>query len=162
MEIVKDRVLYHINSKGSINTYELLKVGDVINTDLTEFNPFRQSYEIGHGKPEIYWRFAKEYVIEQKRIEINENLPSRWRCIWLCDEEHLPYWKKEVHNGNFQVVKMKLNGKLFFGDAHWIEGGPKPFGQIRRVADYYWNKHVFRQGKLEYLFEGMAEVMEIL
>lgn len=162
LEIVQDKELYHINSKGIINTYELLKLGDVINTEIREFNPFRASYEIGYGEPDIYWRFAKEYVIEQKRMEINENLPSRWRCIWLSDEERLPYWKEEVHNGNFQIVKMKLNGKLFLGDAHWIEGDPKPFGDLRRYAQYYWNGEVFHPGKLEYLFEGEAEVIEIL
>lgn len=161
MEIVQDRVLYHINSKESINTYKPLKIGDVINTNLREFNPFRASYEIGYGEPEIYWRFAKEYVIEQKRIEINKDLPSRWRCIWLSDEEHLPYWKSEVNN-YYQIVKMNLNGKLFLGDAHWIERQPIPFQDLRKYAEYYWNKQIFRPGKLEYLFEGEAEVIEIL
>ncbi|WP_368652359.1 DUF2441 domain-containing protein [Ornithinibacillus sp. 4-3] len=161
MEIVQERILYHINSIGNLNTYDKLKIGDIINTDVKQYNPFRASYETGHGKPEVYWRFAKEYVIEQKRIEINENLPSRWRCIWLSDEEHLPYWKTKVHN-NFQIVKMKLNGKLFSGDAHWVEAQPKPFRDLSRYAEFYWDGQIFRPGKLEYLFEGKAEVIELV
>lgn len=161
MQIVKDKILYHINSQGSINPYKLLNTGDIINTE-NKYNPFRNSYEIGTCSIESYWRFTKELAIEQTRMQINRDLPSRWHCIWLSDEEHLPYWEKEVHNKSYQIVKLKLNGKLFAGDAHWVEKQPSPLAKVREYANHYWNGDIFRPGKKEYLFEGVAEVIEIV
>lgn len=159
MQIVKNRELYHINSLSSINPYELLNIGDVIKTD--NYNPFRNSYETGVASIEAYWRFTKELAIEQTRIQVNERLPSRWNCLWLSDMEHLPYWKKEC-NDNHQIVRMSLNGKLFSCDAFWVEMQPSPLARVREYANHYWNGEIFRPGKKEYLFEGTAEVIEIM
>lgn len=161
MQIVKDKVLYHINSQSSINPGELLNIGDMINTE-NKYNPFRNSYEIGIGSTGSYWRFAKELAIEQTRMQINRDLPSRWHCVWLSDEEELSYWKAKVHNQKYQIVKLKLNGKLFTGDAHWLEKQPCPLSEVREYAKHYWNGDFFRHSKKEYLFEGTAEVIEIV
>lgn len=169
---VNDEVLYHINRKNSLNTYELLQIGDVIETSKKKFNPFRNSYEIGFqlfeqnpvGSAQMYWRFTKEYIIEDTRLAINPNLPSRWYGLWLSDEEHLGYWEQMaiINKEKYQIVKMKLNGVLFEGDAHWIELSPAPLKKVRKNAYHYWSGYIFRPGKMEYIFEGKAEVIELV
>lgn len=167
---VTNEVLYHINRKNSLNTYELLQIGDVVETSKKKFNPFRNSYEIGFqlfeqnpvGSAQMYWRFTKEYIIEDTRLAINPNLPSRWYGLWLSDEEHLAYWEHFALKEDYQIVKMKLNGVLFEGDAHWIELPPSPLKKVREYAQYYWQGSIFRFGKMEYIFEGRAEVIEIV
>lgn len=175
---VTNEILYHINRKNGLNTYSLLQIGDVIETNKKKYNPFRNSYEIcflpyeKEGEidadpiesAKTYWRFTKELAIEQTRISINPDLPSRWHGIWLSDEEHLGYWEQMalINKEKYQIVKMKLNGVLFEGDAHWIELSPTPLEKVREKAYYYWNGCIFRPGKMEYIFEGKAEVIELV
>lgn len=161
MKHAENETLYHINSESSVNTYKPLKIGDVINTS-KDFNPFRKSYEIGTSSLEGYWRFTKELAIEQTRMQLNKELPSRWNCLWLTDLEYLEYWKQQVSNDKFQVLEVKLNGKLFCGDAHWVENNPSPLNEIRDKAVHYWNGNIFKFEKLEYLFEGQAEVVSLI
>ncbi|WP_430482808.1 DUF2441 domain-containing protein [Rossellomorea marisflavi] len=170
MKKVTEAVLYHINAKNGLNPYELLKIGSVFDT--TEFNPFRKSYENGSmdynidpvSSAKTYWRFTKEYVFEQTRLSINENLPSRWNCIWLCNEEQLEYWRQFYEDVEYQILKVKVSGKIFKGDAYWVETYiPKPLVEIRERAIHYWNGDFFSlPGKGEILFEGTVKVKEIL
>ncbi|MBS4198325.1 DUF2441 domain-containing protein [Bacillus sp. FJAT-49732] len=168
MQYVEDHTLYHINCMSDFNLYSQFKIGDVIDTS-RNYNPFRNNYEIGSTSlnyaeecAKTYWRFTKEFAIEQTRSQINEDLPSRWRSLWLSDKEHLDYWKSQFVNEEFQIVKLNLNGKIFLGDAHWIEIEPSPLLVVREKAINYWTGNIFRGGKMEYLFEGIAKVVSLV
>jgi hypothetical protein len=172
MEKVKGEIFYHINAKNGLNPYGFLCEGD--NFDTNKFNPFRNSYEVGSNDYNInplssamaYWRFTKEFVFEQTRIELNNNLPSRWKCIWLCNEEQLENWLDEFRKENkeYQVLKVKVEGIIFEADAYWVETDkPKPLNEIRKNARHYWKGNFFRiPSKGEILFEGIGEVVEVL
>jgi hypothetical protein len=172
MEKVKGDIFYHINAKNGLNPYEFLVKG--ANFDTKKFNPFRNSYEIGfndYNKDPLssaiaYWRFTKEFVFEQTRVELNNNLPSRWKCIWLCNEEQLENWLEEYRKENteYQLLKVKVDGVIFEADAYWVETDkPKSLIEMRRDASHYWKGEFFRlPGKGEILFEGNGEVVEVL
>ncbi|SEQ23943.1 Protein of unknown function [Virgibacillus subterraneus] len=168
MKTVKNELLYHINCKNGLNPHPLLNHGETINTG-GELNPFRNSYEnsylsydMGEETARTYWRFTKEFVFEQTRLAMNSDLPSRWTGLWVTDEEHLPYWEHATNCDEYQIVKMELNGKLLEADAYWIESEPDALSEIRKRAAYYWQGAIFRPGKMEYLFEGEAKVIEIV
>lgn len=167
MEFVNDGIFYHFNAFNGLNQHNLLDKGSIIKTE--GFNPFRNSYELGvmdYEKNPIesakaYWRFAKEYVIEQTRLNVNTELPSRWNCIWLTDEKHIEYWREYYQHLEYKLVKMKVTGKIFRADAHWIEIQPIPFEEVKERANYYWRGDIFRPGKMEIMFEGIAEVIDV-
>jgi hypothetical protein len=170
MEIVKDKILYHFNAKTTINKFDLLNEGDTFETE--NFNPFRDSYEhyCGDFKKGLYdsavayWRFTKEYIFEEVRQQVNRDLPSRWESIWLTEEDYIEYWRQWYKKSEYKILKLKVTGKVFIGDAHWVEtNGPVPLQRVRRDAFHYWNGDFFRlPGKEEILFNGKAEVLEVL
>ncbi len=65
-----------------------------------------------------------EEIAEQTRIKINNNLPSRHHCLFVCDREHVRYWYNyfEKRNRNIRLIiyEVKLSGKLFWTYADYL------------------------------------------
>ncbi|MDK8641324.1 DUF2441 domain-containing protein [Niallia taxi] len=169
MQKVKDEILYHFNAKNGLNHFSLLEHGSIIKTE--NFNPFRNSYEKGSidydqhpiATAKAYWRFTKEYVFEQTRMNINNELPSRWKCLWLTEENNKDYWNKYYTDVEYKLLKLKVTGNIFIADAYWVETEkPIPLEHVGQRAIHYWNGDIFRNGKQEILFEGTAEVIDVV
>jgi len=173
MEYVENKTFFHINSINSRNK-RFLRVGDKLNIG-ENYNPYREGYEYGFGLVTndiqvllgtitLYWHFTIETIFEEERIKINPELPSRMKSLWLSNESCIPYWQEKIIQGSqdTQVIKLKVSGKILACDAHWVELQPTPLKKVRENARHYWNGIIKNKDKVEYLFEGSAEVIEIL
>ncbi|WP_392454797.1 DUF2441 domain-containing protein [Chryseomicrobium aureum] len=174
LTFVEDHTFYHICRYNSLH-YEALSLGETVQTS-NLFNPMRQSWEIGRTSisnprkaAESYWRFTKEQIFEETRISVDPELPSRFQSIWLSDRENLKYWtdlllnttEKDESKKVTSVFKVAVTGKIFAGDAHWIETGNDtlPLKDIREKAMRYWSGEIFRLGHMEFLLEGKMKVV---
>lgn len=168
MEKVNGKKLYHVHRIGN-NTR--IKIDDTIVTS-AEYNPFFKDYDL-LGFPmnvnqqkllNYYWHFARETAIEEVRLNVNPELPSRQKCLWLSDIKALDYWMCEVgyNPKEFQVLELELDGILFKCDATFIEGRYLSLNDVRGNAFRYWSGEILNNNKTEYLFQGTAKVIHEL
>lgn len=166
------REYFHYNSLEKNRNQTMLEVGQTIETG-SELNPFMSDYEkmnvpitsdLNNLLQVItfYWHYTRERVLEDVRVELYPELPSRMRSLWLCDKENLDYWYNHFSNREYRVLKMVLEGNLSKHDATHIEGNPRSLIKLREDAKRYWSGEIIDSNKTEYLFEGKAKVVEIL
>lgn len=104
----------------------------------------------------------REEALEEIRKEKYPNLPSRYHCIWVCDEKSLDFWITKLRK-DVTIYKLLLNGELFkSSDSFLPEDGEKKENQ-KIEADKYWNP-VFtdddQERTAEYLFQGKVIIIE--
>ncbi|MFC7364546.1 MULTISPECIES: DUF2441 domain-containing protein [Bhargavaea] len=172
MKEVNGEVFYHINSKSNHNPYDLLRIGDKFKVG-DKLNPFMKLYEDEAPPLELdrkvlfnaavfYWHYTREITLEQIRLSINNELPSRFNSLWVTDYDRIQRWRQQFAKSEHQVLELSLTGQIFQCDAGWVEGNPIPLSTLRQKAGYYWSGEIVKPDSLEYLFEGEAEVIRIL
>lgn len=105
--------------------------------------------------------YIREQVFEEVRKELYPRLPSRQKCLWLCEENQLSYWKTIVDNEEGCLLTLELNGEIFCGDQYWLT--TDTFSSIDYVdrAKHYWSGELSSIPTKEYLFYGQAIIKEI-
>lgn len=113
-----------------------------------------------------YYDFTvRELALEQVRKESFKKCPSRIGCLYACNnlDDALNWfplisWNKE----KAQLLKLKCTGKLFIGDTRLNTKENFSFNYYLEQAQKYWNGEVTKEPRFECLFEGKAEVVEII
>jgi len=170
LEYVEDYELFHIRDIK----YGRMKIGQVY-----EFgHSINGFYGIYDTSPELplcddlnhlknvatyYWKFLRETVIEEVRLDNFSNYPSRQTCLFVTDDKHVNDWIQHLKYANIEIYKMKLSGKLHKCDATLIDIHPNNKIVVRELAEKYWGGEITQNSnKVEYLFEGKAELVEII
>lgn len=99
-----------------------------------------------------------------------KNEPSRLNCMFLCEkaEEAKCYLTTAKQKGNQnppRVVGLKLNGKILRTSNSFNRRDGKSINEFITQAHDYWkgvDENFADTKSVEYLFEGTAEVVEIL
>lgn len=159
MEKVKNKVMYQVATDRDY------KVGDVLT--------FGVGYN-GQGKRALF-ESAKEYdfaireiAVEKARLDTNPKLPSRLRCMFLTETRDAvmtaltQFWTKGRGGKKFQAVAVKLNGKMFIGNGWHNVMGAYSFMDYYKTGVKFWTNAPHENENKEFLFEGTAEVIEIL
>ena len=109
----------------------------------------------------------RELAMEKVRQEIAPNEPSRLHCMFLtANKDNVVRGVKEFYKkgfgSNFQAIAVKLNGKIFIATSGIGRQG-KSYAEYMSLAEDYWRqKETNINQAVEILFEGSAEVMEII
>jgi hypothetical protein len=103
--------------------------------------------------------FIAEIIFEQVRNEIFSNCPSRFNCMWLCEENDIPHWKSQFESES-SVYKVRVTGKLHIADSSVLPGDTLSHDEIRKIAYDYWNGIIKRDSSREMLFYGKVEIVE--
>lgn len=111
-----------------------------------------------------YDLLVRELAVEKIRKEFYPNLPSRLHCMYLSlfkDTAVNNFEKsKEKH---LQVVAVKLNGKIFRCGNYMLDRNGGSFNDYELMAHNYWSQtNVLDENVKEILFEGEAEIVEII
>lgn len=105
--------------------------------------------------------YIREQVFEEVRKEHFPYLPSRQKCLWVTEEEQLPYWKTMADNEQRYLLTLELNGDLFCGDAYWLTADTFSSIEYEKRANHYWSGKLSTIELKEYLFNGDAIIKEI-
>ncbi len=111
----------------------------------------------------------RELALEEVRREKFPDYPSRMSCLYVSAEpENALLWAKwfrEWGRPAFQVVKLRITGRSFTGDANnCFDGGPDRAENLRQ-AEHYWRNLPNADGERpipEMLVDGDIEVIEII
>ena len=105
--------------------------------------------------------YIREQVFEDVRKSNFPNLPSRQKCLWLCDEKTLPYWNTAVIGPQRCLLTLKVEGQLFCGDDNWLTADTFSSVEYANRAKQYWSGEMTANPRKEYLFYGEAVVKDI-
>jgi len=135
----------------------------------------RKKLKLDEIKPicSILWNYG--FSIRELGYEICRQLyykeePSRLTAMFLCKtpEEakcYLSTAKTKGKNTDPKVVGVKLNGKLLRTSNSFNQRGGKSIDEFIEQAHDYWKgveEDFVNTSSIEYLFEGKAEVVEII
>lgn len=189
---LKDKILYQVATDRNFKVGDKVHFGDVANGQ--EYNCLGLSFN-KNGKPfhELGYENAKkgifknkdlmfelsnalsnydfimrEFALEEVRREKFQHLPSRFRCMFLSEDEqtclqNLETFKNRWNGKQFQAIKVKVNGEGFFVKDFAIDRLGLSFGEYKELAQKYWCQDQNSQlPAKEILFVGDVEVIEIL
>ena len=146
---------------------ELLPLEVAIDEYLKE-NKDKQTYikllEIASGFLKNFELSKRELVLEEYRKKYHPNLPSRTKCIWLCEKKQLLYWKNKLNIGSKKgsLFKVSVTGNLFKSSDQFLPNKEMSILQIYENAKKYWNPDfsVIDERKIEYLFDGKVKILQ--
>lgn len=110
----------------------------------------------------------RDLAIENVRKELFPDYPSRMHSMYLSEnkEQTFEYLKeKATEKGKtYQAVAVKLNGKIFRAGVKdcLVRRSGKSYSYYTEKAKAYWSQKCPKDQALEILFEGEAEIVEIL
>lgn len=187
---ITNEIYYHINTGLKLKVGDTLKIGekfnnfyyDIYNIEHLEKDKDANQYLIDMKKEQnlifdnsianLVFRtvnddamITRELMFEEVRKEMNFNLPSRLKCLYVCKtKEEIKDWIsifKRTNKREFQILKLKLTGKIFTGDASFILRQNISLNKKKEQAKMYWNGE--RKDNInEYLFVGDAIVEEVI
>ena len=110
----------------------------------------------------------REFAMEEVRRQQFPNLPSRFRCMFLSENEDTCLHNLEgfVNRGagkKLQAIKVKVNGEAHFVKSFGISRLGLSFNEYKKEAVKYWNQDQnSNDSTKEILFVGDVEIIEIL
>lgn len=110
----------------------------------------------------------REFAMEEVRKKEFPKLPSRFRCMFLSENEdtclhNLEGFIKRGAGKNLQVIKVKVNGEAHFVKSFGITRSGLSFNEYKKEAVKYWSQDQnSKAATKEILFVGDVEVVEIL
>lgn len=134
-----------------------------------KFKTKEDIYSIAHIL-EYYDVAIKEMAIEEVRKELFPNLPSRLHCMYLSLSKDIALANlksvaesREKNGKHFQAVAVKLNGVIFKAGKVYMSREGQSYNYYKQKAVSYWKQRGLKDEEVkEVLFEGTAEVIEIL
>lgn len=121
----------------------------------------------------ILWNYGfsmRELGYEICRQKYYSDKPSRLTAMFLCEKAedaqcYLTTAQSKGKETNPKVIGVKLNGKLFRTSNSFNMRGGKSIDEFIEQAHNYWkgvDDNFADKKSIEYLFEGTAEVVEII
>lgn len=109
----------------------------------------------------------RELALEKVRGEKYPSFPSRMACLYVSKtlEEAEKWFDYFVSLGRptFQIVKLQVNGNMFYGDAEKCFDGKLSEKENLILAEKYWENEGFNENAIiEMLVDGDIEVIEIV
>ena len=109
----------------------------------------------------------RELALEKIRVNRYPDYPSRMACLYVSKtlEEAETWFKYFVDLGRptFQIVKLKIKGNVFYGNAENCFDGRLTEKENLLLAERYWENQNFNKSSiLEMLVDGDIEVVKIV
>lgn len=112
-----------------------------------------------------YVLFMREYVFEEVRKSDYEEYPSRFKGVWVFQDnkKSLNYWYKQLINEDqkYNIFRVKLSGKIHEASQNYLEAKTHNLKKWRSLAEKYW-KGIKKENaeENEFIFEGNVEILE--
>ncbi len=111
----------------------------------------------------------RELALEEVRVKQFPDYPSRMACLYVSERQAdallWASWFVEWGRPTFQVVKLKVSGNCFTGDANNCFDGRLTKEENLSLAEHYWKNLPNADGERpipEMLVDGDIEVVEIV
>lgn len=109
-----------------------------------------------------YLKYIREEIFENTRKQINSELPSRKKCLWICKKDELEYWWNEISNTKpKKIIEIELEkeGKIHIADGELIKSENYSINEFNEMSNKYWKGEINNKSVIEILFEGKFKVI---
>ncbi|MCL5130589.1 DUF2441 domain-containing protein [Algibacter sp. L4_22] len=109
-----------------------------------------------------YLKWIREQIFENNRIQINPELPSRKKCLWLSNKNGLENWWNTLSDSqNRKIIELELEkkGKIHIADAQFLNLDAYNINEFNKVSIDYWNGIKNNETDIEILYEGQFKVI---
>lgn len=109
----------------------------------------------------------RELALEKVRLSKYPHYPSRMACLYVSKtlkeaEDWFDYFVS-LGRKTFQIVKLKVNGNVFYGDAEKCFDGRFIEEENLILAEKYWKSTDFNEESIvEMLVDGDIKIVEIM
>lgn len=188
---VKNKLMYHISRENTWNIGDILIAGEqenqfwnicknyskTVRVNGEEMSIFQMidrvaNFEVTQNNITFLYQtlkdvsketafYIREQIFEDIRQKHYPTLPSRQKCLWVCEEDQLSYWKTMKENCQRSLLTLELNGELFCGDDHWLTADTFSSVVCSERAKHYWDGEMSISPRKEFLFYGKAIVKGI-
>lgn len=173
---MSEKVFYHVVTERPMTVGQVIKfdeshhsgVFERVMAKLPQVEEIYAEAEKRTGEsPEHHLAVAlRELALEEVRKAEFPGVPSRLACLYVSETlEEAERWF-EFFSGirpTFQIVKIRVNGRVFCGDAELCFDGTPDREENLRLARKYWQaENVEKAAIREILADGELEVLEIL
>lgn len=132
----------------------------VLRFDPTNFIEHKKLLNFGKYITAEYAMLLREIAYEEVRSKYFNNLPSRTKCIYLCKENQLEFWKTQF-SSKYKVFKVKVFGDVFKSSNDFIPLPTDSYKEILEKAKKYWSYSSSKEKITdEYLYVGKIEILE--
>lgn len=189
---VENKIMYHISRENNWNIGDVLIAGEQENQfwrickdysktvkvngkEMSIFQMIDQvsNFEVTQNNITFLYKnlkdisketafYIREQIFEDVRRRYYPTLPSRQKCLWVCEADQLPYWKTMKENCQRSLLTLELHGEIFCGDDHWLTADTFSSIVYSERAKHYWDSKMSNSPRKEFLFYGKAIVKEIL
>lgn len=174
MEIVENKEFYHVYRDVPWNPYPKWQIRQTYFIG-RERNPFIKYYDRANciynesdsrtliNAISHYQKYVREQTFEEVRLEFFPNLPSRYKCLWVIEDDLdvLKYWWEDIFKRSGEIIRFVLDGKIHRGNEQYLQQTGMGLDFIRQQAFKYWTGA--RGSKpYEIVFEGFATVKEFV
>lgn len=170
---------YHVVTERPMRVGQHIMFGEeqhsgVYNRVMSKLELVKDIYE----KPEKYAQEEPEYpvkvalrelALEEVRREKFPQYPSRMGCLYVSEHlQEAQQWADYfigLGRPTFSIVKLKIQGRYFIGDATKCFDGTANHEENLCLAEYYWRNEANPNGEPsinEFLVDGDIEVVEIV
>lgn len=104
--------------------------------------------------------YIREQVFEAVRLHEYPELPSRQKCLWVTQQDQVPYWRTMHNRDQVNLLTLRLNGDIFCGDDHWLKADTLSSIVYEQRARHYWAGEMHVTPRKEFLFSGEATIIE--
>lgn len=114
-----------------------------------------------------YFQLTSELVLEEIRLNIFPDKPSRINGIWLCEEKDLELWKSKIPATLYpqKIFLVKFSGIQHKADSRWITETAFNLENIFKHSIEYWKGNIFLengQPDFEYICNGQINIIKEL
>ena len=145
-----------------VNENELININCLIQ-DAINNNIYLNSevLEIINKHFNEYQILTREIAYENVRLDKFKDLPSRTKCLWLCKEEQLEFWKEQL-DGNFKIFKIEtLEDNIFKTNNNFLCKMDDSYNEMLSMAEKYWSYSSEQDNDNdEYLYNGSFKIIE--
>lgn len=131
LEEVDNKIVYHIFIP---NQYYSMKINSIENTEQLPIRLFPCGY-----------KSCVENATEEMRSRINANAPSRFKCLFVCNEQSVKYWYNYFAKRNRgirpTIYQLEVTGKIFWSYAELMQSAV--YWDINRLSDLQEYEGVF-------------------
>lgn len=106
-----------------------------------------------------YQILIRELGMEEIRKESFSHLPSRRKCIWLCRENQIDFWKKFICD-RVEVFEVEISNSAFRTRNSLIPLPSDSYNDILHKSKQYWGYNSTNENEDdEYLYIGKLKIV---
>jgi len=159
IQYARETLSNQLTESIDFNSKDYKKLANTTTNILLKYKTLAKNLYLSHLQ---YLNWIREEIFEHNRMLINPELPSRKKCLWLCDKNGVENWWNTFQDSkNKKIIELELDkkGRLHIADAEFLNLDTYSISEFNQSSIKYWKGEMNTKLDLEILYEGKFKVI---